>query len=247
MRLWVHGSTHLSPSINFSAGRAIGPRFRKSLFRKLPAIQNLFVGAALDQIVCGERQRIGNPGTLAGGDGNIGPFRPAGRERSDSLDGLVAGGNENQLCVRLDDNVCAPCGKRHEPRGLVVIILQLYRLQSGGDILIAPFQQDALLIGARADDDPQACGILGLINGPYAAVGLDEEAMQALPVSGEIELLLTLLVTPTFEITASYLPEANPMAIRPGDGHKLQIKAEAICHGKGLIGSAPTTVFASVA
>jgi hypothetical protein len=70
--------------------------------------------------------------------------------------------------------------------------LQLERLETGSDILIAPFQQDAFLIGAGADDEAQSCRILRLLDRGDRTISLDEEAMQTFAVGREIELFLAL-------------------------------------------------------
>ncbi len=95
--------------------------------------------------------------------------------------------------MRLNDYIRPPCRKGYKPRCFIVVILQLDRLQTGGNVLVAPFQQNTLLIGAGADDDTQPRRILRLPDSAYATVGLDEEAVETLPVGGEVELFLALL------------------------------------------------------
>ncbi|MCY1314242.1 hypothetical protein D9M70_648600 [compost metagenome] len=84
--------------------------------------------------------------------------------------------------MRLNDDVGPPGSERHEARRLVVVVLQLQRLQTRCDVLVAPFEEDALLVGAGADDDPKTRRILRFLDRGYAAIGFDEEAVQPLPI-----------------------------------------------------------------
>ncbi len=80
-----------------------------------------------------------------------------------------------------------------EARGLVVEELQVDRLQARRHVLPAPLDEDALLVGAAADADRQPGRVLRLSDMVDPAVGAHEEAVQALPVGREVELLLALL------------------------------------------------------
>ena len=63
------------------------------------------IGSILDQAVGGECQRIGNAACLAGGDRNVGAIGPAGAQRSNPFEILVAGGDIDELGMRLDDDI----------------------------------------------------------------------------------------------------------------------------------------------
>lgn len=96
------------------------------------------IGAVLDQTVGGDSQRIGEPACLAGGDRDVRSIRPAGAQRAHPLDVLVARRDEDELRVRLDDDI-GPTGTQGEKAcRLVIVILQLDRLQARSNILFAP-------------------------------------------------------------------------------------------------------------
>ena len=64
----------------------------------------------------------------------------------------------------LHDDIDAAAPQGDEPGGFVIEELQFERFQAGRDVLLAPFQQDALLIGAAADAEAQAGCVLRLLD-----------------------------------------------------------------------------------
>ena len=111
-------------------------------------IENFAVDAALDQTVGGDGQRLCQTAVLLRGDRDIGAIGPAGAQRADAFDIVIAGSDVDELRMRLDDDVGPARGERQKACRFVVIILQFQWLQPGCNIFIAPPQQDALLIGA---------------------------------------------------------------------------------------------------
>ena len=73
----------------------------------MPVIQNAGIGAVLDQPIRGNGERTCKAAPLARGDRDIGAIRPAGAQGADASDVLIAGGDVDELRMRLNDNVGA--------------------------------------------------------------------------------------------------------------------------------------------
>lgn len=138
--------------------------------------------------------------------------------------------------MRLHDHIGTARRQGQQACGIVVVILQLQRFQPGRDILLAPFEQDTLLIGADADDESESCRVLRLLDRADLAVRLDVDAVQALPIGGEIELLLALLGdTDIGDDGIVFARRQTQRSIDPGDRHEFQLQPETIGDGIGNI------------
>lgn len=126
-------------------------------------VEDLGVGTILDQPVRCDGECRRETAALARGDRDIRAIWPTSAQRTHALDVLVAGSDVNKLGMRLHDDIGAIGPQSQKARRIVIIILQLDRLQAGFDILATPFQQDTLLIGTSADDDAKAGSLIPVI------------------------------------------------------------------------------------
>src|SRR5690606_667206 len=116
----------------------------------IPAFQGLRVEAVFDKPVDGDGEGVGQTRTLAGRGSDFRLDRPAAALHADEAGVAGDGGGVGERRVRIELHIGAAGLDGQRAGRRVIVVLHLYRSETGFLVQAIPFENDLFLIGAGA-------------------------------------------------------------------------------------------------